>query len=395
MTTSFSLPNFTNALSSYSKIFHSNVFSNDADYAENEISSPLGSWLLLATLAASTDFSIRKEAKDKIESLLGIPIEEASVYVEHLLELSGVETASAAWFKEEYVTGKTPVPGVQKWLKNDTLAVKDDHIPSQEWLNNWVSTLTHGLITEFPIEINSDVFFIVANVIYTKFSWESPFQTVSAHASQMNGWGVENVLADESPDVRFFTTPEQELLMVHSKESKDGQKVLSVTSPSQLAPQTLLNYATEIVHGITQLSEVTVQYAESHSEGLIESNKFTGPNDAIYVNLPAWEASSEHDLNLPELLYNDVAETLAVGMKEDFDIAVKQTAVAKFTAEGFEAAAVTAFAMMRASAMRPMFRSTLRTVNFSKKYAVVCFIGEIPVFTAIVRKGTEAKKIQA
>jgi hypothetical protein len=102
--------------------------------------------------------------------------------------------------------------------------------------------------------------------------------------------------------------------------------------------------------------------------------------------LPTWSARSEHDLMRPEFGFPAAVQALiALLPPDEFRAEAKQSALARYTRTGFEAAAVTAMAIRAVAVINGRMRSA--TLRFGHPYAVVARAagGEwdgVPVFSA-------------
>jgi hypothetical protein len=131
-----------------------------------------------------------------------------------------------------------------------------------------------------------------------------------------------------------------------------------------------------------------------------------GREERCTAVLPAWTVQTDVDLTGEPLGFDAAADAVgrALGLV-DARVAARQSAVARYTAVGFEAAAVTAFAMaVSAPRRRPGVRRTA-TVRFGHPFAVVAVTVErdkggspwhgMPVFSAWVTEPTDAEPTDA
>jgi hypothetical protein len=372
---------FRSAIAAYAQQFHATTFETEGNY----IASPLGSWLVLAILAAAADFTGYPQEKEQVEKLLGLSFDEASEAVKIVLALDGMENGVGVWFKESYVSQKAP--RVASWVNENLLTSASKGIPTQEWLDNWTSELTHDLINKFPLEVTEDLFFLVATVLYTRFNWAEPFELTTTE--QGNVWDVKNLLTEDKASVTFYDTKDG-LVAVHYKYSSEGQLVISAVAEKEIDELTLLAYAHAAGAGELSSQVYPIELA-GRSSKIIEVEEVQAYHDSLSVVLPAWESENTLDLTDPALGFDAVYRTLSDGIPPSdipsFD--AKQSTAAKYGRIGFEGAAVTAFGLRAATGM-PHLRSAVNIkVNFSQPYAVVCMIQRIPVFSGIIRVAVE------
>jgi Serpin (serine protease inhibitor) len=379
-------PELHTALSNYADFFYAATIKEED--TKNYVSSPLGSWLLLATLSASlrTDDSLKEKAE--LERILGMPLNSLKPFIVELLGLDGVESTVGAWFSERLTSG---LPEVQAWLAKDDLTVHEQGIPTQEWLDEWTVRNTNGLIPKFPVDIDPDTAFLLANILYTKFDWQEPFEAVEATGS-MSYWNVGNVLTESKVNGRVSTTEDGLIFSISKRAGENGQQVHSFVSEKDLTPQQLLAYGHKIAAGLvpTATSAEILECAKNSNILTVITTEGYGGN-TYTVSLPAWEADSTHDLTEPILGYQNVTEVFALGMPPELllEACVAQSAAARYGKVGFEAAAVTAYALMVRSAMPQLGQVLDINLSFNKPHAAICTVAGIPVFSAYIRKATE------
>jgi len=359
---------------------------------ENYVASPFGSWLLLAVLAGSTDFSGVPENEAAVVDILGLPIDDAATAAEEfLVNLDGADLGIGAWFDPGFAL---KAPRIASWLKANTLGTTEDRIPSQKEMDEWTSEATHGLITEFPLEIKPELMFLVASVVYTKFEWRTPYDVVdSATHAGLASWDVDKALFTSTAGINFWRNGNV-VFASHVNTSDGGQQVTSFVVVSGEVDDLgllALAHSTHDRHSSTE----RVSYYDAATL-ILDANATVVFDEKLHENrssavLPAWEADNTHDLELPSFGYEAISETLIIGYPDEYDgFKAKQSVVAKYGAKGFEAAAVTAFGMMRASAAMPMNGAHRATVAFDRPFVALCTINFIPVFSAVIRKATEA-----
>jgi hypothetical protein len=125
----------------------------------------------------------------------------------------------------------------------------------------------------------------------------------------------------------------------------------------------------------------------------------TGVDERYEVLLPTWEVDSVHDLMQSELGFPAAADALvALLVPDDYYAEARQSAMARYTREGFEAAAVTSLGVRATAAVLPR-RALVRTarIEFTRPHAVVAVTqgtGDwdgLPVFVAWVEQAVPAR----
>jgi serine protease inhibitor len=363
-------------------------FYSGTEFGEsNIVSSPLGSWLLVASVASGLDLSNNSPLKEDIEKTLHMSIEEASNAVKEILEqYRELNYVSQAWTAPNL----SSLPAVQKWVEANTLLPHEGNIPSQEKIDEWASTNTNDLIKKFPSEMNEATMVVIANIIYSKLAWKTQFKTVPAN-EQMSRWGVENVLvANATEDVKFVKDMDGNVYASYRvKATGDKESVSLVTSLSgEDDPKKLM----DVIGNIEEMEELTPDEAALNCSKDIfrvkEVRRGTTPT-VIIANVPAWDAESEHSLLANKALgYQSLFEAFGEGSEGGFDAQAKQVAVAKFDKDGFEAAALTSMVMARC-AMPSLVTQTVYELNFGNPFVFVSHLQKLPVFSGYICNAKE------
>jgi hypothetical protein len=143
------------------------------------------------------------------------------------------------------------------------------------------------------------------------------------------------------------------------------------------------------------------------TEEQVETKATDGREEVVTTVLPAWSAENTAELDREDLGLPTAARLIkqALGLT-NLTYAAKQAAVARYTAVGFEAAAVTGLAIaMSAPQLRPGYRREA-TLRFGRPFAVVAVASNdrgvppsdrmsspwmgLPVFSAWVSEPAEA-----
>jgi hypothetical protein len=159
----------------------------------------------------------------------------------------------------------------------------------------------------------------------------------------------------------------------------DGLEVTSVLPVPGVAPGDVLAAAHEISlalagHGAVPdpVSLFDLPLGE-HPLWTITEKQAPERGEHVEALLPAWHAASEHDLlAVPELAFGAAGQSLQRLADLRDRIVATQSAVARFSRRGFEAAAVTVLAVTVSAPMPPPpgpYRTA--TVRFGHPYAVV------------------------
>jgi hypothetical protein len=351
----------------------------------HHIASPAGAWLL-AALCASVAADAGDEVAAELTFALGTRPATAAAQAAALLDPGHPAVLSAAglWIRERART-----PGVDRWRAALPATVATGDVPSQEKLDAWADEHTLGLIRRFPVEVDHATLLVLATALATKVTWQRPFDLVPAQRLGAGGvWagGVERVLATPAGghghEQFVATTATAGDVAVHTARAEQELTVTSVVAAPDVPPAEVLAAAYEIATGVVTGPRVSRRSLFDLPLGASalwtvreEAARTTAPDgreERCTAVLPAWSATSSHDLDRPELGVPAAARAAAtaLGLPEHLYTA-RQAVTARYSRTGFEAAAVSAFAV--ATGM-PMYRDgVLRTaeLRFPHPYAVV------------------------
>lgn len=384
----------------------------------HHVVSPLGAWLVLALCGPLGGHP----GADGLAEVLGMSPAEAFEAAEALLDDPHplVELAAAVWARPRAETSAW-----RRWQAGLPDAVGRGDIPSQEGLDAWAREHTLGLIGAFPLRRTPEVVVVLATAVATRVSWAKPFAVVDA--SQLGPHGpwtqtLRRVLRAPIHDPRhrqyLCDTPEAGLVGVHVADARGGVVVGSVIAVDPSVPAgPVLAAAEEIVTADARernsisgrsLFDLSVgdQPTYSITEEAVETTAAEGREERLVSVLPAWSASTELALGDEALGFPAAARILGAALDlDECGYAAAQSAVARYSAVGFEAAAVTGmFTASSAPRYRPGLRRTA-TIRFAHPYAVVAATATdrrpanpspgrawhgLPVFSAWITDPTDA-----
>jgi hypothetical protein len=373
----------------------------------HHVASPLGAWLLLALVGTASS----GPAREQVEGALGLDIETAAGIAATLLDNPhpAVPSAAAVW-------SKTVTDALADWLRRLPTRVQTGGLPTQQELDAWAREHTLGLIERFPVELAPDTALVAATALATKVSWQEPFEVVpAAELGPASGWAarVEHVLAspeDGHTHQQFIAvTARAGEVVVHAAYAQDDLLVVSVAAAAEVPPVDVLAAAYEIATAIATYRPVnrrslfdlplTDTPLWTISERPAQVQAANGREERCRAVLPAWSARTEHDLGTAELGFPAAAHALS-GLLElpEYMYEAKQSAMARYGRLGFEAAAVTGFAVaagMMASLRDGVCREA--QLRFAHPYAVVAVAtggtwDGLPVFSAWI---TEVEEVEA
>ena len=383
------------AISGYARIFHETVG------AGQHVLSPLGAWLLLALGAPAAGPATGPSAA-ALTRVLGCDAAPAAAAAGSLLAAPHplVSAAAGVWTR--------PGVGDARWLAGLPPAVAHGDIPGQDALDRWAREHTLGLIERFPVLVDAMTSLVLATAVATRVSWDQPFDLAPGSAlGQASPWarGLARVLrtpAREGGGHQAFiaVTPEAGEVAVHAGHARGGLLVVSVAADPSAPAAEVLAAAHRIAIARATGRPVPVRSLFDLPLGTgplwsITQDTLAGPAERCDAVLPAWSAQTNVDLSDPRLGFG----ALAAGLAAAGPWQARQAAMARYSRVGFEAAAVTAFAVA-ARLARPV-RSRAAELRFGHPFAVVAVaIDEdgaapgpwhgVPVFSAWVTDPEDA-----
>ncbi|GAA2325166.1 serpin family protein [Streptomyces violaceusniger] len=336
-----------------------------------------GVWPLLALLAGGADGPARQE----LEGALGVGADGATALGGRLLgaldAMDGVHAAAGLWTRQDLPIrpeweAALP-PGVRATLTGD--AERD-----RKELDGWASRRTRGAITEMPVPLTPDTRLVLAGALTVETAWLQPFQP---------GW------------MRPTSGPWRDRSLAGLTRSTDDlDGVLRVVPDTPAGPLTLSGVA-----GGNGLDVHLVLGAEDAPGGEVleagigaVAGRYEGwPGSALppgeagpgvrVTQVASWDPTPRATLTTPQFTVaarHDLLRRAALfGLRTSQDTArghfpgispaalalssAEQSMTASFSAEGFRAAAVTAFAMAPGSAP-PQRTAKLISVRYERPF---------------------------
>jgi hypothetical protein len=385
----------------------------------HHVASPLGAWLLLALCGPASS----GEAREALTGVLGLDVAAAARAASDLLghRHPAVLSAAALWNR--------PADDPQEladWRAGLPPEVETGDLPGQAWVDGWADRHTLGLIDRFPLTITQDTLLVLASALATRVSWEHPFDVVPAGAlGAGSAWvsGVRTVLRTPSGPGHsqyIAATDRAGDVAVHTATARGGLLVTSVAAAPGVPAADVLAAAYEVAHAaatggpVARRSLFDLPLGEGPLWTLTERHApargADGRDQRFTAVLPAWSVRSEHDLARPELGFPIAAWLLAKLLgRSEYRYEAKQSAVARYGRVGFEAAAVSAIALLVGSAIRREGVVRVAELRFAQPFAVVAVAVDedarggaasagpwhgVPVFSAWVTDVEDAGDVQ-
>lgn len=384
----------------------------------HHVVSPLGAWMVLALCAplADTDPAFGRE----LEAVLGADPLEAANFAGQLISSTHPLLAAGAglWVRAHLDNAR-----LKQWRGRLPEQVDTGDIPTQEKLDRWASERTFGLIKRFPLSITPDVACLLASAVATKVSWEVPFEVVDARHLGSGRWdaaitGVLRTPPDSRHRQYLSRTRDAGLVAVHVAQARGGLLVGSVIAEDESVPATKVLAEAERIVTAEAFQAGSVERLSLHElplglgpvwEILEEPDppRTAGHDERFTSVLPAWSAEMKVQLTgTTQLGFDTAASGIARALRlSEWRYDARQTAVAKYSAVGFEAAAVTALAVGGSAVVRPLRTPRRAIIRFRHPYAVVAATysdlrepapdawNGLPVFSAWIAKADNAAPI--
>ncbi|WP_067536929.1 serpin family protein [Nocardia crassostreae] len=318
----------------------------------NAVLSGAGLWPLLALLASAADDA----AKSELTAAIGRPAESAQAEAVELLDIiDKADAASAAlalWLRPGLTLAD---PTWAAGLPAGTV----ETLTGQARVDAWAAEHTRGLIERLPLQLSPADMLVLATALAVKTRWTTFFEparhAVTGRWAGHRDWltrvttdlGAVSVLGDGAQAVTRVIVTGRDDIDVH----------LLLGAPES-PPGAVLAHGTAALVGDVARSTAADLPVGASGHGFLVS-AIDGATDTLRLTLPPFKIRAAHDLLATSSLFGlNAASDPSAGQFPALDKSLyvssgAQDVIAEFSAEGFEAAAVTAFAMARAAFMRP------------------------------------------
>jgi serine protease inhibitor len=340
---------------------------NGGDYAL----SAAGLWPLLALLASAAD--------DKAQAELAAALGRSADSAQHdALELLNVLRAGLSTTAALGIWTRKGVPLHEDW-KSQLPGGVVGTLTDQAALDQWATEQTGGLIDEFPLEINAGTLLVLASALTARVRWRTPFD---GHPRV----GARSTRSPEEdpgpPDQQWLRRTTSDLAVAAVLDETVTRIV--VEGDGDIDVHLLLGdeqSADVLDAGLRELSgEARVRLAadlDTGGPGLTVSRvQSSDPEDMLRLTLPSFEIKAHHDLldhaDLFGLRSLTDPTTSHLPLLSPVPLCISagaQDVLARFFAEGFEAAAVTAFGMVAGCAQpEDRYEVTFVEVDFDRPF---------------------------
>ncbi|MFZ3474474.1 serpin family protein [Streptomyces sp. 4.24] len=336
----------------------------------------VGVWPLLALLADGAEGPARTE----LEQALGISADTAADAARELLAaldgVRGLRAATGLWTRRDLSLEDRWSAGLPAGTRSALTGDEDD---DRKALDAWAADRTDGLIEKMPVDLDEDTRFVLASALALRLRWVRPFTPWRTRVEEgpwaerpLQGLFRSTSLLDRVRVAQAPTGPVTVLEVV----GDGGVDVHLVLGEPQAPPGETLRAGLAAVTRTIPSTGASLLPEGNPGPGLhIEQVPSADRRHRLNIETVAFEVQAEHDLlDHPRLFGLESAadsrrghfpgisaDPLAVG-------SARQSAVARFHAEGFEAAAVTALGAVGGAAPRLKYRVRRAEVAFHRPF---------------------------
>ncbi|MFF8263571.1 serpin family protein [Streptomyces virginiae] len=338
-----------------------------------------GVWPLLALLADGSAGS----ARDELAQALGIPAADAAAAARELLAaldgVRGLGTATGLWAAadlplEDGWSANLP-PGTRGTLTGDLEA-------DREGLDGWASDRTGGLIERMPVTLQPDTRLVLASALALTLKWAEPFREFPGRPSDgpWAGRGLRQLVRTTSSldPVRVAEGPAGPVtaLEVTGAADMDMDVHLVLGGPAAPAAEVLATGIAAVSGALPSVAGGALPDGTAGPGLAIGTVDAFSPRPMLSVSTVVFSLSAEHDLLADAALFglltatdSDYGHFPGISGSPLAISSARQSAMARFHAEGFEAAAVTAVAARPGGAARQRSHRARRAeVRFDRPF---------------------------
>ncbi|HPX37609.1 MAG TPA: serpin family protein [Mycobacterium sp.] len=324
---------------------------------EDFVASGAGLWPLLALLASAAD----ETAASELAAAIGRPAESA---VQDALELISLLRAGESTTAALGLWTRRGLPLHEEWASQLPAGVIGT-LTDQAALDRWASQETSGLIEKFPLELTPEMVMVLASALAAKVKWCAPFDARPRSGDWKSTEPDQQWLSRVTHDLAAAAVLDGAVtrVIVEGDGDVDVHLLLGDSQPADV-----------LGAGLGELSgEAEVCPAtefKGRGPGLqVRRVESWEPYDSFRLDLPSFEITARHDL----MEYADLfglrpltdLDTSHLPQLSPVPLSISegaQSVLARFFAEGFEAAAVTAFSAI-VTGGAPVARYTVTRVN--------------------------------
>ncbi|WP_327411928.1 serpin family protein [Streptomyces sp. NBC_01233] len=336
-----------------------------------------GVWPLLALLADGSGGAARAE----LAHALGIPAEAAAGAARELLAalagVRGLRTATGLWAKaglplEEDWSAKLPA-GARGMLTGNPDA-------DAKTLDAWASDRTGGLIERMPVLLDEHSLLVLASALALRLRWIQPFDEAYGEpfAGPWAGRPVRTLVRSTSllDRVRVAHGPSGAVTLLEVVGTAGVDVHLVLGEPEAPVGDTLTTAIAAVTKALPATGASLLPDGSPGPGLAVAAVAAYSPEPRLDIETVAFEVRSEHDLldharlfGLEAATDSDRGHFPGISSQPLAIASARQSALARFHAEGFEAAAVTAFGAAAGCApTRPRYRARRAEVYFDRPF---------------------------
>ncbi|MEV5969289.1 serpin family protein [Streptomyces sp. NPDC051921] len=326
--------------------------------------SATGVWPLLAFLADGA----AGPARDELEDALGLPADRAAEAARELLAglgaVRGVASAVGLWVRPDLELRAPWAAG----LPAATLGrFTGDDAADQKVLDAWAAECTQGLIPSMPVTVDEETELVLASAQAVRTSWLQPFWTHRARAGD-GPWADRTIpwlhrstsLLDRVGVAETAAGP----LTVLKVLGDTGVDVHLLLGTEEAQVGAVLRAGLDVLGGGRPLLTGDRLPPGGTGPGLsVDTVPSTDRYPRLAVSMPAFSLDASHDLLAHREVFglttaSDTRRGHFPGVAEE-PLAIaqgRQSAMARFDAEGFVAASVTGLGMAGGGAPAAPYR---------------------------------------
>lgn len=370
----------------------------------NRVVSGLGLWPLLAILATAAD----EPGRSELAAAAGLQADRGSAQALALVEAiegsADLHAALGVWVSEHLKLAESFDSVMPAPLVGRLTGRSDVDKPK---LDAWAAEHTNDLIREMPVQLSPDVMLVLASALSLRTTWVRPFteQIKRLHDGPWAGasWHWLERVDSDLDAVRRHTHPSAAWLTVVTVAGDADVDVLLGIGQPQIARSDVLAGLLDVAARPDD-GEPGSQLIEQGEPGHevapgVKIGQTTAARPDLKLTLPAFAVEAEHDLLALGEIFGLSAVTTDPGERGHFSaisptpLAVgqaKQKVLARFFATGFEAAAVTAMAMMRTSMQTSQARRLDIALDRPFAFTAVLRESRLPIVAGWVAAPTES-----
>ncbi|MFI8391647.1 serpin family protein [Streptomyces sp. NPDC085540] len=337
-----------------------------------------GLWPLLALLADGAGGPARAELAQALDIPAGAASRAARELLADLAGVRGLRTATGLWTDaglplEEDWSAKLPAGARGPLTGNPDTDAKA--------LDAWASERTDGLIERMPVLLDEDTLMVLASALALRLRWIQPFEEWEGelHTGPWAGRPVRTLCRSTSlldrVGVAHGPTCAVTLLEVVGAAGVDVHLVLG--EPEAPAGGTLTTGIAAVTRALPLTGASLLPDGRPGPGLAVATVTADSPAPRLDIETVAFEVRSEHDLLEHARLFG--LETATDPQSGHFPgvssrplaiTSARQSALARFDAVGFEAAAVTAIGIAAgcAAPARPRYRARRAEVHFDRPF---------------------------